>query len=80
MEVSGGGDPATATPGPSHICNLCCSFQQRRILNPLSEARDGTHILKDTSQALNPLSHMGTLREQPITTTRRAVTIPPQSM
>ena len=33
--------------------------QQHRILNPLSEARDLTHILKDTSRALNLLSHNG---------------------
>ena len=29
----------------------------RRILNPLREARDGTCILLDTTQILNPLSH-----------------------
>ena len=28
-------------------------------LNPLSEARDQTYILKETIQALNPLSHNG---------------------
>ena len=33
--------------------------QQYWILNPLSEARDLTHILLDTSQVLNPLSHSG---------------------
>ena len=33
---------ATATPDLSHVCNLRHSSQQRRILNPLSEARDGT--------------------------------------
>ena len=31
---------ATATPDPSCICDLYHSSQQRRILNPLSEARD----------------------------------------
>ena len=31
---------ATATLGPSHICDLCCSLQQCQILNPLSKARD----------------------------------------
>ena len=31
---------ATATLDLSCTCNLCCSSQQRRILNPLSEARD----------------------------------------
>ena len=39
---------ATATPDQSHICNLGCSLWQPQILNLLSEARDGTHILKDT--------------------------------
>ena len=33
------------------------SSQQHRILNPLSEARDRTHILMDTSQVINLLSH-----------------------
>ena len=32
--------PATAMQDPSHICNLHHSSQKRRILNPLSEARD----------------------------------------
>jgi len=34
---------------PSLICNLHRSSRQCRILNPLSEARDGTCILTDTS-------------------------------
>ena len=38
---------ATATPDPSHICSL----RQPEILNPLSEARNQTHVLMDTSQA-----------------------------
>ena len=33
---------ATATPDPSHICDLHHSSQQRPILNPLSKARDQT--------------------------------------
>ena len=33
---------ATATPDPSHVSKLHHSSQQRRILNPLSEARDQT--------------------------------------
>ena len=41
---------ATATQDPSCICDLHHSSQQRRILNPLSRAGDGTHILMDTSQ------------------------------
>ena len=35
---------ATVMPDLSHICNLW----QYQILNPLIEARDGTHILMDT--------------------------------
>ena len=31
---------ATATPDPSRFCHLHHSLRQRRILNPLSEARD----------------------------------------
>ena len=34
-------------------------FQQHYILNPLSRARDGTHILMDTSRILNLLSYSG---------------------
>ena len=50
---------ATAILDPSHICSLNHSFWQCQILNPLSEARDQTHILMDTSQVLNLLSHSG---------------------
>ena len=35
---------------PSSICKLHHSSWQRRILNPLSEARDGTRILIDSSR------------------------------
>ena len=48
---------ATAPPDLSCICNLHCSSQQGQILNPLSRARDGAHVLTDTSWVLNPLSH-----------------------
>ena len=48
---------ATATPDLSHICKLHLSLWQCQILNPLSEARDQTQILMDTSQVLNLLSH-----------------------
>ena len=40
---------ATATPDSSRICYLHHSSWQQRILNPLSKARDQTHILMDTS-------------------------------
>ena len=40
---------AIATPDPSHACDLQHSLQQHGILNPLSEGRDRTHILMDTS-------------------------------
>ena len=48
---------ATATPAVNHIFDLCHSLQQHQILNPHSKAKDGNHILMDTSQILNPLSH-----------------------
>ena len=41
---------ATATRDPSCICSLYHSSQQHQILNPLSEARDRTHILMVPSQ------------------------------
>ena len=47
---------ATATPYPSHICNLHHSSQQRQIINSL---RDRTCILMDTSWVRNLLSHNG---------------------
>ena len=51
---------ATATWDPSHISDLRCSAQQCQILNPLSEARDQTRILMDTSRVLLlPLSPSG---------------------
>ena len=40
---------ATATPGLSCICILYHSSQQCQILNPLSEARDQTRLLMETS-------------------------------
>ena len=48
---------ATATPDLSHICHLCRSLWQRQILNPLSEAKDRTRILMDSSWVCNPLTH-----------------------
>ena len=41
---------ATETWDPSSTYDLHYSSRQQRILNPLSEARDQTHILRDTSQ------------------------------
>ena len=41
---------ATATPDPSHTCNLHHSSRQGWIFNPLREARDQTHIPMDTSR------------------------------
>ena len=49
---------ATAMPDPSHDGNLRHSSWQCQTLNPLSEARDQTRILKDTSQVLNLLNHI----------------------
>ena len=51
---------ATATQNPSHICNLHCSSRQCQILNPLSEARDRTHVLMDISQVHYCGAIMGT--------------------
>ena len=42
-------DTATAMRDPSHICDLHHSSCQHQILNPLSEARDQTQMLLDTS-------------------------------
>ena len=52
---------ATATSDPSCVCNLYHSSRQRRILNPLSGARDGTHILMDISQICYCWATTGTL-------------------
>ena len=41
---------ASATPEPNRICDLHHSSRQRRILNQLSEAKDWTCILMNTSQ------------------------------
>jgi len=43
---------ATAILDPSCICDLHHSSRQRWILNPLSEARDQTCILMDTSRVV----------------------------
>ena len=41
---------AKTTPDPSRICELHHSSWQRQVLEPLSEARDQTHVLRDPSQ------------------------------
>ena len=46
---------ATAMRDPSHICDLHHGSQQRRVLNPLSQARDRTCILMD---AISYLLHL----------------------
>ena len=43
---------ATAMLDPNHICDLCHGLKQCQILSPLSEARDGTCILMNTSRVL----------------------------
>ena len=40
---------ATAMPDPSRACDLHHSSRQCWILNPLSRARDRTHVLMDTN-------------------------------
>ena len=39
---------ATAMQDPRHICDLHHSSWQRGMLNPLTEARDRTHLLMGT--------------------------------
>ena len=51
---------ATAVPDLSCVCDLHHSSWQRRILNPLSEARDLTRVLMDNGRVHQPLSMMGT--------------------
>ena len=48
---------ATATPDLHYVWDLHHSSRQHRIPNPLSEARDQTCILMDTSQVFNLLGH-----------------------
>ena len=48
---------ATVTRDLSHVCDLHCSSRQRHILNSLSEVRDWTYLLTDTSRVLNLLSN-----------------------
>ena len=55
---------ATARPDLSHVCHLYHSLWQRQILYPLSEARDQTCILTDTSQIRFHYATMGTHNEK----------------
>ena len=50
---------ATATPDLCRVRGLQHSSQHRQTLSPLSEARDGTRVLMDSSRVLNLLSHNG---------------------
>ena len=54
---------ATATPDPRRVCNLCRSLWQHWLLNPLSKARDQTHILMEASQIRFHCTTTGTLRK-----------------
>ena len=54
---------ATAMPDPSHVCNLHHSSQHRRILNPLSEARDRTLSLVVPSCIRFRCAMTGTLKK-----------------
>ena len=51
---------ATATRNLSHVCCLYHSSGQSWILNPLSEARDRTHVLADASQICSCWAMTGT--------------------
>ena len=51
---------ATAMKDLSPVCDLHHSSGQRWILNPLSIARDWTHILVDTSRVCYGWARMGT--------------------
>ena len=45
---------ATPDPDPSCMCDLHCRLRQRRILNPMIEARDQTHTLMNTMLGFQP--------------------------
>ena len=51
---------ATAMRDPSCSCDLCHSLWQCQIPDPLTEVRDQTLILMDTSQIRFPCATMGT--------------------
>ena len=50
---------ARAALDPSRVCDLHHRSWQHWILNPLSDARDRTHMLMDASWVCNLLSHSG---------------------
>ena len=50
----------TAMPDLSRLCDLHCSSQQDRILNPLREARDQICVLMGTSWVNYHWAKMGT--------------------
>ena len=54
---------ATAAPDLSHVCNLHHSSRQCQILNPLSEARDRTCVLTNTSWICFHCTTTGTPRK-----------------
>ena len=63
-----GSSQATGRIGAAAV-DLCCFPWQRQVLNPLSKARDLTHIVMDTSQVCyhwairgNPWLHFSVLR------------------
>ena len=53
-----GGSQARGRIGAA-AAGLYHSSRPHRIHNPLSEAKDQTHVLMDTSQVRQPLSHEG---------------------
>ena len=59
---------ARAVPDPSHVWDLLHSWQQRWILDPLSEARDWTHVFMDTSWIHFHWAPMGTPRKNLLNT------------
>ena len=52
---------AMTTLDLSCICDLHRSLQQHWILNPLSEARDRTHILMESVSTMWLLTHLATM-------------------
>ena len=47
------------TRSQPYLFDLCCSLQKLQILNPLSEAKDRTHVFTETMSGPNLLSHNG---------------------